>query len=548
MRPLSLALALSTAACSAGDSATTLATPVRTTNLGGSTNGLYGEGPLFVMTEAERHEGRDLNGDGDAFDDVVSILDSEADTLLPTGLVVAQGFARGEVAPRPLISQDSTPTLLISEPGSGDADLDGDGTANDFVLFRYDPARRELVNLGLPAWSVFSNDEFVAFDASGELPRDLDGDGSIDLVPLRPTVHELATGTTYSLDRAGARILRLAGNSLALGIDESFAGDLNGDLDTFDFVLELHDLRRGLRQPIDLALTVSFGRFTQVFGDGDVWLADISEGGEGRDLNGDGDALDRVLHVFDAESGAVVRTLDGLTTFDGSVHAGIVFLLGPRSGARGAEMWLYSTGRDLLENTGLRGNHFVRREQDVALWVDEQDQDEDLDANGFLTSQVTVLYEPVSGRTYNLGVDGVPFALPGGLLLLSYEPNSARDWNGDGDQEDLVPFAWHEGEVRPTSLALAVSNARPIDASHALVLLDESEEDRNGDGDRFDTVAHVLDLRSGRLTNLGLATAVAFPLNGPVSLLLVSEAGEGRDLNGDGDAEDGVLHRLRLGP
>lgn len=147
MRPLSLALALSTAACSAGDSATTLATPVRTTNLGGSTNGLYGEGPLFVLTEAERHEGRDLNGDGDAFDDVVSILDSETagdlngdgdrlDTVahvldLRSGRLTNLGLATALAFPL----NGPVSLLLVSEAGEG-RDLNDDGDAEDGVLHR----------------------------------------------------------------------------------------------------------------------------------------------------------------------------------------------------------------------------------------------------------------------------------------------------------------------------------------------------------------------------------------------------------------------------
>lgn len=549
MRLALLALSVSAVSCHPGSSSTASAAPASATNLGLGANGIYGAGPLMVVNESERLEGRDLNGDGDALDEVLAILDLDAGSVTRTGLVMAQGIPRGDFVPKPLLSEDATPTLAVDEFASGRGDLDGDGDAFDLVLFRYDRDRRELVNLGLPASSVFSNGEFLAFDAAGNLPRDLDGDGSFDLFPGRPSVLELASGVTFSTGLAAARILSFAGDSLALAVDEARVGDRNGDLDEHDLVLELYDVRQRVSRPIDLALTLTFGRPIRPIGDGRCWVADIWEAAEGgRDLNGDGDALDRVLHVFDAHSGALVRILDELNLLDRDTSGGLLALTGPREGGRGGRIWLYSMERDLLEDTGFAGNSLVRRDLDVALLVDEQAQGEDLDANGVLTSVVTVLYEPGSGRTHNLAVDGEPMARPGGLLLLSFEGSAERDWNGDGDQEDLVPFVWNEGDARPRSSALAVVFARPMDDTHALVLLDEHEQDRNGDGDQLDDVAAVLDLRRGHQTNLGLAGALTFPLDGPARLLLVAESSQGSDLNGDGDLLDNVPYRIAPGP
>lgn len=549
MRLFLVALAATTLSCHRSSTSTTSASPASATNLGLGANGIYGAGPLMVVNESERLEGRDLNGDGDAFDEVLAILDLDAGSVTRTGLVMAQGIPRGDFVPQPLLSADATPTLAVDEFATGRGDLDGDGDAFDLVLFRYDRDRRELVNLGLPASSVFSNGEFIAFDAAVDLPRDLDGNGSFDLYPGQPSVLELATAKTIATGQAGARILAFQGDSLALAVDEARVGDRNGDLDEHDLVLELYDVRQRVSRPIDLALTLFFGRPIRPIGDGRCWVADIWEAAEGgRDLNGDGDALDRVLHVLDAHTGALVRILDGLTLLDRDANGGILALEGPRTGVSAGRIWLYSTERDLLEDTGFAGHSLVRRGTDVALQVDEESQGEDLDANGVLTSQVTVLYELGSGRTQVLAIDGTPFARPGGLLLLSLEANAERDWNGDGDRSDQVPFAWDEGEVRPRSSALAVAFARPMDDTHALVLLDEHEQDRNGDGDQLDNVAAVLDTRHGHLTNLGLAGAFTLPLDGLARLLLVSEAAQGSDLNGDGDLLDNVPHRLTLVP
>jgi len=544
--PLPFLLPLLALACQHSGSDSAGLAPA-TTNVGGTLGGVFGAGPLVVLTESEFDQQRDLNRDGDRGDLVFSILDLDTGRRVTTGLVMAMGIPRTDIVPQPLLRTDPTPTMLVDELASGEQDLDGDGNAFGWVLFRYDRERGELENLGLAAASVHANDEFLAFDASGEHPRDLDGDGSFDLVPGVPSVRELASGVTYSTGLVGARILALADESLALVFDERVSGDQNGDLDEADSVLALYDVRRRLYQPVGLALPSFFGLVPRPFGGEGVWLSEVFEAAQGgQDLNGDGDGDDRVLLVLDMRDGAVLRLLDGLTPIDRETDGGLVALQEPSLGGSSGRIWLYDIARDQLEDTGFAGNYVVRRAHDVALFVDEESQGEDLDANGVLASGVTVLYERGSGRVHVLGVEGPPIAREGGLLLLSFEGFAARDWNGDGDQDDLVPFVWDEGDERPRSTGLAVANAQPLDARRALVLLDEETQDRNGDGDRLDVVAAVLELDSGHQTNLGLATLATFPLAGPPRILAVSESGQGADLNGDGDALDVVPYWIEL--
>jgi hypothetical protein len=69
-------------------------------------------------------------------------------------------------------------------------------------------------------------------------------------------------------------------------------GDLNGDGDAEDFVLALYRLASGAVTPLGLAT------------DGVAWLGEhgaamlVPEWSQGRDLNGDGDLDDRVLHTL----------------------------------------------------------------------------------------------------------------------------------------------------------------------------------------------------------------------------------------------------------
>ncbi|MCZ6793153.1 MAG: dockerin type I repeat-containing protein, partial [Planctomycetota bacterium] len=152
----------------------------------------------------------------------------------------------------------------------------------------------------------------------------LNGDGDAEDRVVH--VPDLDTGTTTNLELApsgGGRILY--GTRLFFRVREQGGQDLNGDGDSEDSVLHLHDLDTGTTTNLELAGRVSFSS--------GKWLAfAVSESEQGADLNGDGDSDDdSVLHVADWSTFSPLPSfLRGDCNSDGEVTGSVtdaVFLL-----------------------------------------------------------------------------------------------------------------------------------------------------------------------------------------------------------------------------
>ena len=128
---------------------------------------------------------------------------------------------------------------------------------------------------------------------------------------LAPGVNDL--GTSEGL-------LAFADGIVAAAVVER-ADDLNGDGDRVDFLLEILDVRSGKRTYVSDVAT-GHGVTT---GAGFVTFL-VNEASAGRDLNGDGDQLDLVVHVRDARRGST-RNL-GLVTYDPPVQEGSLIAVG----------------------------------------------------------------------------------------------------------------------------------------------------------------------------------------------------------------------------
>jgi len=139
----------------------------------------------------------DLNGDGDADDDVLHVFGAASDGVVNTGLAVAHGVGRDVSSYTypglPVLSHDGI-ALLVSESEQGGTDLNRDGDASDAVLHAIEPKTVDVLNLELaaatvpgpfgsrnPIWPQLDGQTvtFVAGEPDqGSL--DLNGDGDVD--------------------------------------------------------------------------------------------------------------------------------------------------------------------------------------------------------------------------------------------------------------------------------------------------------------------------------------------------------------------------------
>lgn len=514
-----------------------------------------GSDRFVVFAADEFAEGRDLNGDGD-MNDLVAYVD-DGTTITNLGLDASGGLA----------ASNSYVVVIVKEANQGDADLNGDGDSGDFVVHVYDGS--STVNLMLDGFlskQSFKNlresvsDSFVAFAVRESLQggTDLDGDGdAVDEV-----LHVYDGSSVRNLGVDVGRRFAVSNTYVAYSVDEAGSGlpSLNGDLDVGDHVVHVYDG----------ATTTNLG--LAIDGDGLLGFAvsdrfvvfEVSEARQGNtDLNGDADAADSVLHVYD---GATTHNLGLATTgqpypflnFDASE----TFVGFPVDEAgQGADLngdgdlddivahvfdGVATTNTSFAMVPGL-WDAFGVSDTFVAFSVSEARQGAgDLNGDGDVTDRVIHVYN--GAVTTNLGLDALDdFAVTNSLVAFTVIESAQghTDLNGDLDTFDSVAHVYDGAQV--TNLRLHASGgANAFAASDSLLSFRVEEAgqamtDLNGDADTDDYVTYVRDATG--LINLGLADASPQQLWGGRLAFAVSEAAQGdTDLNNDGDATDRVIH------
>ena len=272
----------------------------KTTNLRlvGRSAGLSGDS--FVVQVPERTNREDLNGDGDTKDWVWHVYDlSSGET---TNLGVAGDAQR--------VSENWL-VMWVSEEKQGGRDLNGDGDANDSIWHVYDFALRKITNLRLASGSAeLAGRWLVLAVAEHKQGADLNGDGDTRDLVIR--VLNLATEETIDVGLASNEWSFLSGSGIAVWAAEDRQGaDLNGDGDQEDLVAYVVNFSTG--KTINLGRAVVSRRTGPEAGTSFFsgrWLVFlVSEVGEGKDLNGDGDTEDFIWHATD------VRRIEGRPSF-----------------------------------------------------------------------------------------------------------------------------------------------------------------------------------------------------------------------------------------
>ena len=470
-------------------------------------------GRWLAFTVYERHQGEDLNGDGDREDRVLHVHDFEKAGTTNLGLDAGIGGI-----------SDKWLVFGVSERGQGE-DLNQDGDAFDILLHVRDLEAGETTNHGLALSSGFG---FLGVHLSGKWlaflvyePRqgeDLNGDGDREDGVVH--VADLEAGEMRNLELAGIDLSGcdsgLSGKWLLFDVPEADQGeDLNDDGDLEDKIVHVADLEAFRALSFGFA---GYGTSGCEAALSDEWLAfEVSESLQGEDLNGDGDLEDSVLHVRDLEG-------------------------------------------DETANLGLAASTSALSGRWLAFSVYEQSQGADLNGDGDREDNVLHVRDLEAGETANLGLAASAGALSGKWLAFSvYEQGQGADLNGDGDASDSVLHVRDLEAAETTNLELALASSRPVcDLAYlsgtwlAVGVSEEAQgEDLNQDGDTDDEVLYVRDLEARETTSLGLALQDKFRIgvSGKWLGLSVSEQGQGEDLNHDGDTNDAVLyvHDLEAG-
>jgi len=471
--------------------------------------GLHSDGPLatsdaflaFAVTESEQGN-TDLNNDLDMADKVVHVNDGTSTTNLTLAL-------DGEI----LVS-NSFVAFLVSEEDQGHTDLNNDGDTDDTVMHVYDGAG--TTNLQLAVVGEFAvSGSFVAFAVSEADQNLTDLNGDSDTSDLVIHVYNGASVTNLSLAANFANTPLITNPAIsasdafvAFGVNELSQNttDLNGDGDQRDEVVHVYDGTTITN--LSLAIRILSGKGVIETSNSFVAFVVPEFAQFNTDLNGDADAFDNVVHVY-----------DGTTT----------------------------------TNLMLQGERLSVSNSFVAFGVFEGFQgNADLNGDADAIDLVVHAYNGVATMNLGLPLLGLLSTSNTFVAFAVWEAgHNTSDLNGDSDTFDAVAHVYDGVTTANLQLAaLGTTDSALLSASDSFVaftVLEASQNatDLNGDADTQDAVVHVYD---GTITmNLALAT---FGISTPILRVsdtfvgfVVAEGSQGStDLNGDLDLADSVYH------
>jgi hypothetical protein len=374
-------------------------------------------------------------------------------------------------------------------------------------------AGRTLSNTGYAVADVATSPDLVAFQVveAKQGAQSLNGDFDIDDEVIH--VLDTATGQVRNLGLAGGRPF-VDGALVAFAVPEEDQGntDLNGDGDTIDTVMHVYDARTGVTSNLGLAVS----EWDLLVSDPLVLAIVFEAWQNATDLNADGDATDWVAHAYDAEG----RTNTNLAL---AVEIGAAWRFDAEDGI-------------------------------AAFFVDEADQDgTDFNSDSDAFDLVLHVYDVSTAVLTNTQLASYASApeveLEDGKAVVRVNEfaQGKTILNGDGDFIDNVLFVHDVVTTAQANVGYeCVSASFAVDAGLVAFRYSEAGQgvNGNGDADTNDAVFAVYDIAAATLTETGFAgPQYSLALDAGYVAFLVVEWQQGdTDLNGDGDTDDWVLH------
>lgn len=496
-----------------------------------------GDWAAFAVPE----ESRDLNGDGDTEDDVLFVADVLRLQARTLGAAVNSALIADEEHP-PVAIAGATLVALVSESNQANRDLNGDGDAKDNVLHVFDLAARTVTRTGLAGEEVqIWGTSACLLTPEEEGQRDLNGDGDIGDKIFQ--VYDTKTGQTWNSGLSGTSFYLAEDRAAVMtaesrgGVMRPQPGaapsalaagrDLNGDGDASDVVAQLVNLKThkidNSRMDSSFAVALTPRLFASA-------VSEARQGG--KDLNGDGDTADHVLMVVDLSNMQTIPTTwdaSGDVVASGTLVAfvteeprqGVPQSLQPASAAvpgkpalRGQDLNADGDARDgvaqifdlttrTVTNLGQDASQGILVSNGrVAMITDEANQARrDLNGDKDTNDLVVQMYDVTRARLSCLKTAvGGAFAFTGNLLAFSIveEDQGKLDLNGDRDTDDEIVHVYDAGSgrlmnSRQACLDIIATSDRA--AAFFTSEYDQGVRDLNGNGNAEDNICQVYRIR-----------------------------------------------------
>lgn len=471
------------------------------TNTGLEASGqIHVSGNYVAWTVFELAQGfTDLNGDSDVNDFVLHLADMSMGTVANLGLAGSD----------PVIVGD-TLGVRVLESKQNMTDLNGDLDANDGVLHLIDIPSGVVTNVGVDAAAGFvMNGNRVVFAASeaNENNSDLNGDNDTSDLVLHAWDGTSVTNLGQATDFLG---FELEGDLVAFIVVEASAGvgSLNGDGDILDEVMYVHDFSTGTTTNLQLA--VDGGADFELNGGFVAMVVPESRQGN-TDLNNDGDMNDDVIHVFDGSSVSNLNfAVQGFELDSGNLAFGVRESghfgadLNGDNDAGDLVLHLYDTATGLTQNLNTDASFGFDLDGDMLLGFGASEANQgDGNGDGDTGDFTLYVFDISAGNLIALAVDP-----SGGLQTFQLDENyvsfgvnelaqDSTDFNNDSDVDDVVLHYFDATTGMSSNLMLDASMGHQIQDGKIAFIVSEARQgstDLNSDGDTLDIVLHIAEL------------------------------------------------------
>lgn len=358
------------------------------TNLGvaGSQPKIVGNRVYFNQREASLR--KDLNGDRDTGDLVLSAMDLNTRQVESLGMEAEAGFE---------VAGDWIATLT-RENGQANMDLNGDKDTADEVIQVYQISQKKWTSTKLEGsfgYALTPKLVAVGVDEAKQGNQDLNGDRDTTDVVAHVWDLTRAAATNLAQDCSGDIVADDTVVGMLTNEEAQGKQDLNGDKDVTDDIIQVWT--QGSEKPVNVGRDGSGGIAA---GSGKIIFAASEEAQGERDINGDRDAVDYVVMIYTPQANRILNTQ---TAVDGDLVV-----------SEGYLAW------KVLEAD--QGNRDLNRDMDME---DSVLYAMDLSTNGFATSSYA------SGDSLAASGLAIAFTVP-------EADQGGRDLNMDRDAEDDI--------------------------------------------------------------------------------------------------------------
>lgn len=353
------------------------------------------------------------------------------------------------------------------------------------------------------------------------------------------------------------------------------AVDLNGDGDTYDYIVRYYDISTGgsfnSGAEAENVAPAFWGNYV-AFTTREMYV--------GQDLNGDGVWDDDVVTYYDVYAHKLFTT-GGETSFTNnpSISGNIIaFVTTERMAGRDLDgdgsindfvVRYFDIASGTLHNTGATidsGSNPVVLGNIIAFPTREMEYNGNLNGDGDMYDTILRYYDISRNKIINTGEEMVNygFDVSGSVIaFLTSELKVGVDLNGDGDTSDIVLryFDVSKGIVVNTKVEVLSLTALTVKDNLIIFITAERSmgpngRDLNGDGDTSDNIIRYYDISTGQLVNTGMEIFIPTTgilgrvySNGKVLAFATDESAIGKygaDLNGDGDMGDRIVRYYDL--